>query len=267
MRHSGSPAPDRRRRASGPPVALDARILEPPFSRGRRVRDPAGGIELERGGLLLVTPSSPELDWTGLRREIGTLRRRIPTASLVLRVPDGWVVESVHLIRRAGELHVRGVVVGECDLVETLRPVLTNPTDLSSEIREWLTIRGVPVPGSAWDLLEPIIRASRHHRELRNVTKLLDVGARTVRARFRKAGLPSPGRWLQVARALRAALEVQGEPDRPLLTIAVERGYSDHSSLSRQILRLFGLRPRRIRETLGWEWLVDRWLRRSGTVV
>jgi AraC-like DNA-binding protein len=49
----------------------------------------------------------------------------------------------------------------------------------------------------------------------------------------------------------------------PLLTVAVEGGYSDHSSLSRQSLRLFGVRPGAIRPTLGWEWLLDRWLRRA----
>ena len=53
------------------------------------------------------------------------------------------------------------------------------------------------------------------------------------------------------------------EEKSPLLTLAVECGYSDHSSLSRQSLRLFGARPGVIRRTLGWEWLMHRWLTRA----
>jgi AraC-like DNA-binding protein len=56
---------------------------------------------------------------------------------------------------------------------------------------------------------------------------------------------------------------MQAEPSAPLLALAVECGYSDHSSLSRQCLRLFGTRPGRIRGMLGWEWLMDQWLRRT----
>ena len=66
-----------------------------------------------------------------------------------------------------------------------------------------------------------------------------------------------------MAHATRAALRMQAEPAAPLLALAVECGYSDHSSLSRQCLRLFGVRPGRIRGMLGWEWLMDRWLKRT----
>jgi AraC-like DNA-binding protein len=64
-----------------------------------------------------------------------------------------------------------------------------------------------------------------------------------------------------------AALRLQAARREPLLTVAVECGYSDHSSLSRQSLRLFGVRPGAIRDTLGWEWLMDRWMRRSKSMV
>ena len=68
------------------------------------------------------------------------------------------------------------------------------------------------------------------------------------------------------AEALRAALRLQAHAGASLMVLAVECGYSDHSSLSRQCLRLFGVRPGAIRGTLGWEWLLDRWLRRATAV-
>jgi hypothetical protein len=44
-------------------------------------------------------------------------------------------------------------------------------------------------------------------------------------------------------------------------------GYSDHSALSHQLRRLFGMRTEVIRRNLGWEWLLDAWLVRWSTCV
>ena len=55
-------------------------------------------------------------------------------------------------------------------------------------------------------------------------------------------------------------LALQADPDRPLFDAALDLGYSDASSLSRQMVRVFGLRPGVARSVLGWEPLLDRWL-------
>ena len=107
-----------------------------------------------------------------------------------------------------------------------------------------------------------IVRLAPGFTEVSALLSTLGHAERTVRTWFRRAGVPGPGKWLAAAHAVHAALRLQAEESVPLLTIAVECGYSDHSSLSRQSLRLFGVRPGVIRRTLGWEWLLDRWLRR-----
>jgi len=111
-------------------------------------------------------------------------------------------------------------------------------------------------------LIGVIVRLSPRFTEVGALLGDMGHAERTVRTWFRRAGVPGPGKWLAVAHAVRAALRLQAEDGAPLLTLAVECGYSDHSSLSRQSLRLFGVRPGAIRRTLGWEWLLDRWLRR-----
>jgi hypothetical protein len=61
-----------------------------------------------------------------------------------------------------------------------------------------------------------------------------------------------------------AALWLQRTPSTPLLAVAMRLGYCDHSALSHQLRRLFGMRTGIIRRSLGWEWLLDAWLvRRS----
>ena len=53
---------------------------------------------------------------------------------------------------------------------------------------------------------------------------------------------------------------VQAEPDTCLLRIAHEFGYADHSALSQLVYRSFRVRPGAVRGTLGWEWLMYRWI-------
>ena len=44
------------------------------------------------------------------------------------------------------------------------------------------------------------------------------------------------------------------------MSVAFEMGYSDGFTLSNQMERLTGVRPRQARELLGWEWAVEAWL-------
>jgi AraC-like DNA-binding protein len=93
-------------------------------------------------------------------------------------------------------------------------------------------------------------------------TLLAQVGMAESSARFRlhKRLLPTPSRWFQAARALHSVMRVQAEPNRSLLRIAHEFGYADHSALSQLVHRSFRVRPGAVRGTLGWEWLMHRWI-------
>jgi hypothetical protein len=48
-----------------------------------------------------------------------------------------------------------------------------------------------------------------------------------------------------------------------LFTIACDLGYPDGFALSNQMHRLVGIRPTSARDCLGWEWLIESWLRRE----
>ena len=66
--------------------------------------------------------------------------------------------------------------------------------------------------------------------------------------------------WALAGRALAAARRIQREPEGPLLGIAYEAGYADHRAMSRALLRAFGVTPGAIRGTVGWEWLMWRFV-------
>ena len=77
-----------------------------------------------------------------------------------------------------------------------------------------------------------------------------------------KRGLPVPSHWLQLSRMLRLAFRLQNS-DATVFSIAYESGYPDGFSVSNQMHRLIGYRPSQVREFLGWEWILEAWLRKE----
>ncbi|MEO7477010.1 MAG: helix-turn-helix domain-containing protein, partial [Gemmatimonadales bacterium] len=188
---------------------------------------------------------------------------RFPAAPLVLRIGPRAGTGDLEWVRRAGALRVRAVLFDDEPPLPALRRALTDATTLPDDVEQWIMVR---IPGLAPDvtrLAGEIVRLAPRFEGVGPLLDSLGHAERTVRTWFRRAGVPGPGKWLAVAHALRAVLRMQAEDGASLLALAVEGGYSDHSSLSRQCLRLFGVRPGTIRRTLGWEWLLDRWLRRA----
>jgi len=73
--------------------------------------------------------------------------------------------------------------------------------------------------------------------------------------------LPSrTGVWHRVGRAARAAMAIQTRSVEPWRRVALGAGYADIHSMDGAIKRLFGVSRRCIVGTVGWEWLVWRFL-------
>jgi hypothetical protein len=66
--------------------------------------------------------------------------------------------------------------------------------------------------------------------------------------------------WMQLGRAMAAALRIQREPERSLRSLSAASTYADHKSMNRALERAFGVRGGEIRGTAGWEWLLWRFL-------
>ncbi|HET7321035.1 MAG TPA: helix-turn-helix domain-containing protein [Longimicrobiaceae bacterium] len=210
----------------------------------------------------LITRSVPDL--RVLQRELYAVRARFPFAPimLLLRLP---MEETLYVGSRASMLGVRASVGEGQPIHAVVRRSLSDSTALAQQVVEWLDLRGVRLSPAVRQLLQNIFLGAAEHREIGAVLREVGTPESTARFQLHKRRLPAPGRWHQAARALLATLRMQAEPDRPLLSLAYELGYADHSALSQLVNRTFGLRPGRARTILGWEWLMDRWLQRTGT--
>jgi AraC-like DNA-binding protein len=178
---------------------------------------------------------------------------------VVLWCPDASP-EAVHLAPDLARLGVRAVILRDEATYEALRPLLTRHEGLGEEVVEWLSLHGIDPPFSVSSAIAQMFDCGLLYTRVSEVLEdRCEVGT-TVRRRFRAAGLPPPHLWLRAARALQTALRLQRQPEIPLLPLALELGYADHSALSLVLHRAFHIRPGQVRGTLGWEWLLARWL-------
>jgi AraC-like DNA-binding protein len=242
--------------------------LAPPYERVEAVPD-VGVLapdELPDATVLGVHLPAPAEVWGEAALLVARLRVQFPAAAVVVRLGTGPEARDPNWARRAGGMGVRAVLLEEEAPLPRLRHALTDPTNLAEEVERWLPVRLPGLPPAVGHLVAVIFREAPRGGEVGKLLAERGHAERTVRTWFQRAGVPGPGKWVAAAHAIRAALRLQAQAGAPLLTLAVECGYSDHSSLSRQCLRLFGVRPGALRGTLGWEWLLDRWLRRATAV-
>jgi AraC-like DNA-binding protein len=243
-----------------PPAVLQ---LAPPYDRFEPVPDLAALTpdDLPNAAVLAVGLSPPYDAWREAAALVRELRARFPASPVVVRA-EGRSEADDDMRRMAAEAGARGAI-GEGDTGPALRRILTDASALPEQVLAWLSLRVPSLRTDVREMVGVIVERSPRFGEVGPLLGSMGRAERTARTWFRRAGLPGPGKWLAVAHAVRAALRLQAEEKSPLLTLAVECGYSDHSSLSRQSLRLFGARPGVIRRTLGWEWLMHRWLTRA----
>lgn len=246
---------------AGPSPLLSLFHLPPPYAQRTPLRFPAGPSRdpLPFGTVVGIEVGGTIHDWAAFEQAILAVRRQAVTAPLVLMI-DPRAEDLIFFATRVARLPVRAVLFRGESFDRTLRRQLTHPSNLAEDVVEWLALRGTRLTPVTAHLIRQIFARAPDYHEVVPLLREMGNPESSARFRCRKKRLPSPGRWLHAARALRTAFRMQAEPDRPLLALAHELGYADHSALSNQMLRVFRLRPGAVRRILGWEWLLDRWL-------
>jgi AraC-like DNA-binding protein len=145
------------------------------------------------------------------------------------------------------------------DLSQVLR---RPPVDLAGEVTDYLRWRGLGIDRDTIHLIRRILDLSGELRSISAVSRSMYLSRRALGRRLTIKGLPVPSHWLQVGRLLRVAIRLQNS-EATVSSVAFEHGYPDGFSLSNQMERLMGHRPSRVRSRLGWEWLVESWLRQE----
>jgi AraC-like DNA-binding protein len=236
----------------------------PPYNDLRPVPDLAAyGAEQMRPGLVwVIEVAAAGCTGEDLAAWIPRLRAAYPAVPVALWLDEPAAPISIQMAAAAGALRVRALLMPDNPLEHELRRQLSTPHDLAADLIEWLQLLPLRLPHRVTDIIHGLIREGASYPTLTAFLDDRELSGRTVRARFAACGIPGPGSWFALARLLPALLRIQREPKIPLLTIAIQAGYSDHAALSHKIRRLFGVRAGEVRETIGWEWLLLRFLER-----
>jgi AraC-like DNA-binding protein len=186
---------------------------------------------------------------------------------IVLLPPPKEIRRTLPLLNTLGALHPRAVLpAGPLGAPDHLRHALAAPPlSLADAVTSFLVARGVIRNRSVRREIHRIFELAPEVGSIAKLSRRLYTSRRTLGRHFAKLGLPVPSHWLQFARLLHVAINLQNETTA-VFRIAARTGYPDGFTMSNQMKRLTGYRPTEVRVKLGWEWLVEAWLRKENVL-
>jgi len=205
------------------------------------------------------------VDGVAQQAEFDRLTHRPHGVPLIVLLPAATEIRrTLPLLNQVTDLFPRSVLPAPyLGSPEYLRQVLAAPPrSLAEAVVRYLKRRGVP---GAELVSREIRRIFELAPEVTSVTRLarrMYTSRRTLGRHFAAVHLPVPSHWLQFARLLHISIQLQNDSSAAF-RIATRSGYPDGFTMSNQMKRLIGHRPTEVREWLGWEWIVEAWLRRE----
>ena len=240
-------------------------ILRHPYQDHNRIPVTGGRPQLREDGR---QPGSV-LVWhlgSGVRpQDVETVRKRPGGLPLIVILPEAFEdSQEASLLHLLGSVRPVGILPYQDNPAsEDLLAVLRNPPeDLAAEVTDYLVWRGIPLDRETARLIRKTLALSAELRSISALSRSLYLSRRALGRRFLARGLPVASHWLQFGRLLRVAIRLQNT-DESVLSVGYELGYPDGFSLSNQMMRLTGYRPADVRHFLGWEWLLEAWMRRE----
>lgn len=237
-------------------------ILRPPYQRILPLIDgiptPKASEEGPRGAALVWALGKGDL-----RHSLRVACGRPGGMALLVVLPPADSIDSVNQLLRATECARPHSILPyhpHANPQELATLLSRMPKDLPLEFTDYFAWRGIEVDLETRRLLRKTIELSAELRTVSGLARAVYMSRRALGRRFRSRGLPVPSHVLHFARVLRGALMLQAT-DKSLSEVASQLDYPDGFALSNQMNRLTGLRPSTVRRNLGWEWVVEAWLR------
>jgi AraC-like DNA-binding protein len=196
--------------------------------------------------------------------EFAHLRIRPPGMPLFVVLPHPEAIpQTMPMLTHVSLLQPRALIPeGELSQSRHLRRLLSEPPNaISWTVVQYLFARGL-LPSHLLEDVRKIFECVPRFTSVTKVARRLYLSRRTLGRHFLAAGIPVPSHWLQFARLLNAALVLQKEQSN-VLHAALRAGYPDGFTLSNQMKRLIDCRPTEVRAKLGWEWIIESWIRRE----
>lgn len=179
---------------------------------------------------------------------------------VVLPQPQDILSIAPH-IKTIPELRPRAVIpTSNCALAPALRTLLAAPPRSLpiAAVDHLRQIQKIP-DAQTKDVIQAIFAAAPHVSSVEKLSRRMCKSRRTLGRFFQERELPVPSHWLQFARILHVAIQIQNT-SLNVHRVSARYGYTDGFTMSNSMKRLTGYRPSFVREHLGWEWIVNAWV-------
>ncbi len=237
-------------------------LFQPPYQSLRPIsREWLPGPEIPHGEAVVWCMKGTN---DSLEECAALVKRRHGVPLITILPPPAELAGAAPCLRRLNELRPKGVLpYVDIDVIGALRSVLyAPPVRVGQSMAGYLTGRGLINDDTVRGYVCRIFDNAPQVRSVSRLSSMLCMSRRTLGRHFAAAGLPVPSHWLQFARLLHAVFQLQRK-GRSVFQVACKLGYPDGFTMSNQMKRVLGLRPSEVRGVLGWEWIVERWLRRE----
>lgn len=238
-------------------------LLGPPYRHLTRI-DEHHPLQVREGGWVMAW----HLGSRGWHEGAAAAADRPAGMSLAIILPDRDDRRSVLRVLRAIEQSRPQAVLPyhEAPTAREIASVIRRePSCLASSVADYLVWRGFSLDPVTRGIIRRTVHLSSQVQTIGALAKNLYMSRRALGRRLLGSDLPVASRWLHISRVLRATIKLQNS-EASLFSIAVSLGYSDGFSLSNQMHRLCGIRPKEARERLGWEWVFETWLAKEAAM-
>jgi AraC-like DNA-binding protein len=237
-------------------------LLRPPYDSYSTIAPGWATSELPPRGKAIVWWL---VDAPHQEEEFTWLQERTPGLPLLIILPPARsLARALPLLSYVALVEPRAVLPFTRTLsLEAIRRLLqTPPRSVPQTLTAYLSRRGLLTGEQERQDIRRIFELAPTVKSISAVARKLSTSRRTLGRRFANAGLPVPSHWLQFGRLFHAAVRLQQEPTA-MFRIAAKLGYSDGFTMSNQMKRLIDCRPTDLRTHLGWEWIVESWIKRE----
>jgi AraC-like DNA-binding protein len=197
--------------------------------------------------------------------ELGWLERRPRSVPLFVVLPGPEdIVPIAPILRRIPDVRPRGVIPSAGrGLPSALQALLASPPRrLPRAVADQLEEAEFVPDQATREVVETVFSSAPHVSSIEALAARMCQSRRTLGRFFRDRSLPVPSHWLQFARILHVAIQLQNTRSS-INRVSARFGYTDGFTMSNSMKRLTGYRPSFVREHLGWEWIVDAWVRQE----
>jgi AraC-like DNA-binding protein len=241
-------------------------IFQPPYDSltpcGPEIITGLGGVDAWKGHAIIWLLS----DGASQVAIFEALRCKPPGLPLIVLLPPPAAIRSIlDMLPLVRHLSPRMVLpYGLVDTPYRLRQILAAPPRaVPATLTDYMIRRGLLRRKKAAREFQRIVELAPETRSISALSRRMYISRRTLGRHFMTTGMPVPSHCLQFARLFHVALQLQVQ-DTAVFRVASRFGYTDGFTMSNQMKRLIGSRPSQVRELLGWEWLVEAWLKQEG---